>query len=140
MTEEFKDIRQAREEHARKLRLKRQEKDLALTQSRLCRQEKTEEKARFDGMVRELLEQLRLAAYPSLEISSDRRNWSLGMWKKQSDGSLGWFSVIDISLKYDIANRALNFECSRYQKTVSANLSRQGLIEALKQMFPPQKN
>jgi hypothetical protein len=140
MTEEFREIRQAREEHARKLRLKRQERDLALSRSRLCDKEKTEEKARFDGVVRELLEQLRLAAYPSLEISNQKRKWSLGMWKKQSDGSLGWLSVIDICLNYDIDNRAMNFECSRYQKKVSANLSRQGLIDALKQMFPPQKN
>ncbi len=137
MENPFEYILKEREEHERQIKLKQQEEQLSRTYHKDTRLDRLEEKHRYDPMVIEVLEQLRQAAYPSLKVHSDDLGWSIGMWMKRPNGSINWYSALDVRIEHDLNSRAVFLECSRHHLRVRSDPSRDELVKALQQIFPP---
>ncbi len=133
----FDYILKEREEHERKLQRQQREKELSDSHRQSIYQERAAEKHRYDGLVNDVLDQLRHAAYPSLDLYSDDQGWSIGMWMKRTDGSIGWYSALDVRLEHDLNNRAVAFICSRHHLRIHCDPSREDLIGALQRFYPP---
>jgi hypothetical protein len=125
-------------------RLKQKEKLLELERLRDDYQVKTQEKNGFDELVTEVLFQLRQAMYPNwqvnfpnLNLRSEDQSWSIGMWCKGNDSALTWGSVLEVRPVFDdLSGKALYFECFRHHRKIQAELNREDLQNALKQLYP----
>ncbi len=139
MENPFEYILKERQEHERRLRHTQTEGELSKAHENSAHQDRVAEKHRYDSMVNEVLEQLRYAAYPSLKLHSDDLGWSIGMWTKYTDGSVVWYSALDVRLVHDLNSRAVYLECSRHNLKFRSEPSREDLILTLQRIFPPLK-
>ncbi len=137
MENPFDYILKEREEHERQIQLKLQEDELSRLHHKSAHQERLDEKHRYDAIVAEVLEQLQQAAYPSLKVRNHDRGWSIGMWMKRPNGSIDWYSALDVRIEHDWNSRAVYLECTRHHRRIRSEPSREDLVKALQKIFPP---
>jgi hypothetical protein len=132
MENPFENLRRERLAHEEKGRREREAQDNAKA---LIARKKKEAYDRYDNLVRDVLEQLRLAAYPNYQLEDSKGSigneeyisWSLGTYSV--DGySMYWNARVGIRLVFDPRWHPVGFACGR---EVTNDLSREGLIRLL---------
>lgn len=140
MENPFQYLVSERRRHLGRAYQKQKESSLERSRLKSNSRERSLERAGFEALVSEALEQLQQAAYPGLSVRSGDQTWSIGKWFKRNDSSVGWMSFLAVRLIQDeLTGTPLCFECIRHHRKVQAELSRESLLDALQQLYPVSK-
>jgi len=140
MNDPFRNLREKREAQESTKHHKREEEQKAQQREEQLALERGSIGKSFDQLVREVLEQLRDAAYPHCWVSDiDLRGQPSWHLEFQSPAEIGighstHYAVV-VTLQF-ANNTPMYFSCRREgsDKEFRGNLSREGLIEALRQL------
>lgn len=126
----------------RERRHKEKEEQLAKEKSLL--QKKQEAATGYKNLVLEVLEQLRQAKYPQRKLLTNRDfTWCIGYeYTSHTGGKWGIEitkveSLVDVCLDFNSEGIATQFICSRANRKSYAELSAEGLIKALQELYTP---
>ena len=99
--------------------------------------EKTNSRARSDGVVKKALEDFRDAAFPSAQVRVYDHAWSLGIWRKKPDNSLVWHSIADIVPRFDRNNQVRVLDISGHNQRKTTQVDADAILQVLAQQnFP----
>ena len=133
----FDDLKKIRETNEAKEREKNEktlreqrEKGEALG---ISRQKQAESRDRFNDLVINIITEYRDVVFPKAQII----DWSIGEYRDSwSEVNLDpvWHSFVSVRINFDKGDMPKEFVCSNNRNTVLADLSREGLVVALKKL------
>ena len=150
MSNPFDYLRKRREEKEEKLRSDAAVNEEADKFEKQRKSERNQARKSQDLMVRDVLDQFAKAFNPGCGVSSPsdettssaNLGWSVGyMWEdyQNAPNSIsGWISYLEVQLEFSRDNKPVGFLCIEgfNRKKMHAALSRDGLIEVIRELFP----
>lgn len=140
MSNPFDDLKRKRDEGERKRQMEEnlREKEIAEKQ-RVIATENTELTKRFNGLVTEVLEDLRSAIYPNctIKVEEFHRTWTIGNDVFSDEDGYHFVNLVSVQLGFDRYGKVSSFECSLPGKRRWASakkLTKESLTDALKSL------
>lgn len=131
-------IRRWQNQRIKKDQLKRRGDYLKAVQFEQTCLERTRACQKLDG-VKAALDSFRSSAYPAMQVRVYDQGWSLGTWKKMSDGSQAWDGVVNILPRYDRSGQIIGVEIYGHNQKKQAPPETEAILTALTQLYFPRR-